>query len=95
MTSADNDEQNHRFIEQGRVRGRKILSSLSDHVGSPVDLRVRPRIDLSGGRVGMLYTSDEAENLFKFAHLPLGTALNTAQYEGWFPSKGRLDQKNA
>jgi len=50
MTLADNDKQNHRFIEQGRVRGRKILSSLSDHIGSPVDLRVGPRIDLRGGQ---------------------------------------------
>jgi hypothetical protein len=43
----------------------------------------------------IFYNAGEVENLFKFAHLPIGTALMTAGYEGWFPSKGRFDKNNA
>jgi hypothetical protein len=43
MTLADTDEHNHRFPDPGSKRRRKILSSLRDHAGSPVDLRVSPR----------------------------------------------------
>ena len=43
MTFADTDEHNQRFPEPGSIRGLKILRSLRDHAGSPVDLRVSPR----------------------------------------------------